>query len=259
MPADRPHLPLDEATRWTLDALRAEDALVPDRPDLAPLRQLGAQFDRQMTAALDDVPLPVGLPQRLLAQLAPSPASLPAAPPVLPSRRRFLGLAAVAAATVAVAAGVWWWQQPDGQLRPGELLEAAVGLFHELDAQPQEAGATLVTAPLATAPRNFPVSDELAFQPATARWRRLPAALANETTVAYELRSPDGQSQAVLFVLHRDIPSLLASPPAMPTLPPTQGVCAAAWQSGNITYVLVVRGGQRDYQSFLKSVAGEVT
>jgi hypothetical protein len=134
-------------------------------------------------------------------------------------------------------------------ISPAELMEAAIGRFNA------ESNAPPAKHVLESAPSGFPLSDEIAFHEAW--WRRLDDPMLGRRGAAYDLAI--GQAfRATLYVMEGSIEGLITAPPATPTYPPTQGACAAAWQSGGLVYVLVVKGGAAEYQRFLRRPGGPI-
>jgi hypothetical protein len=250
-------------------------------PELAPLADrlaadaelaqafAGAQrFDMLVAETLDDVPLPAGFEQRLLAALvaaqtlptarapmdeaaavAAAPSSEPNVAPVPHSvapatvafararspRRWLVGVAAVAAAVVAGA----WLSWPRAELTAETLPIAAQQWFLEFDStaaawhnQSVPAGYT------------FPVRDLGSRRP---RWAAVNTADGYQLA-AYDLSLPT--VTAYLFVLD-------GGPEGLPTQPPTSpqrstgAQSVAVWQAGGLTYALVVQGDAAAYRRFL--------
>jgi len=237
---------------------------IADRPRLAELRRRSKQLDDMLRRAVRDVPVPGGLAQRILANLGQSTVQLPKdetpavdRPQVAPpprrsdmaansprraSRRRWL--AAVSAGAVAgamIVAGLLCLWSSDGYT-PADVLGAAAGQFVAGDVPPGESLSQEVLA-------SHPPSDDVRH-PADMRWRKVAGFLGREA-VAYEMVA-EGGSRATLFVLRcsRPIAGLAASPPDRPQRA-TGGKAMAAWQTGEMLYVLVVAGGERAYRSFV--------
>lgn len=228
-------------------------------------RQLHArlqQIDRTIGASMEDVPLPPGLSQRLLASLAaaektvaiddvvsPSPTpSLSPSPSTTPgiSRRAWLWSAA-AAASAASLAGVAYFR---GGLWPGQpvitpelVQEGAIAFYNQEQPEPGR-------DPRKFDP-DFPLSRSIVgFERYT--WRRIERFLgqARLAGVAFDLVAPSGTA-ATLYVVPQQSPALASAPPNRPAST-TGGCVSAAWNEGSWTYVLVVKGGERAYQGFVR-------
>lgn len=239
------------------DADQSELAGSTANPRVAELLARGAAIDRRVLAALEDAPLPAGLEGRLLAALAAaeirqelgpatmapavasvSPASLsPADAPFARrriTRRRWAYAYGGIAAAVIVGLGAW-------NLLPPRYTEAEVREF-ALNFYRQDMPAA--QSPAAAA--NLPFSQQIAIAPRVGR--RVDGFL-NRTAAAFDLRTRSG-AKATLYVASLSVAGLPAAPP--PRLRPVTGPQAVvAWQEGDLLYVLVVEGGEREYQQFV--------
>jgi hypothetical protein len=248
---------------WAVDGLRAADEL-PEVPGLAAnevqqLRERLSRHDDRVTAALHEVELPGGLAARLLesvrSELAVQPQQLDVACPSVAnggrrlSRRAVLvGVGLALAAALLVAVGVFSPSRP--QYTPAELMESTIGRYNAERSSPP------ANQELETSPREFPLSEDVAFH--EARWRWFDEALLGGRGVAYDLSIGNGAFRGALYVMEGSVEGLITSAPPAPTYPPTQGACAAAWQSGGLVYVLVVEGGGGEYQRFLRRPGGAI-
>lgn len=249
-------------------------------PELAPLAErlaadadlsrafAGAQrFDMLVAEALDDLPLPTGFEQRLLAALtsaqtapgdhgaadeaasvaaaSPEPSIAPAAASVQPatlafararSRRRWLVSVAAVAAAVAVGAWLAW---PRAELTADSLPIAAQQWFLEFDSS--AAAWHNQTVP---AGYTFPVRDLGARRP---RWAAVSTADGFHLA-AYDVSLPS--VTAYLFVLEGGPAGLPSQPPTAPQRS-TGAQTVAVWQAGGLTYALVVQGDAAAYRRFL--------
>jgi hypothetical protein len=255
--------PVSPESYWALDAMRHGDALpsVPGFDDAA-ARRLCDQVslhDAQVVTALHDVPVPGGLAARILtgvqAELAATPQKSEASNRAgIKQNNRFSRRAALIASGAAVAAAVliavrvFSPQRPE--VTPSELMETAIGRFNA------ERNARLANHDMKSAPSAFPVSDEVVFH--EARWRWIDDPMLGRRGVAHDLAVGQGAFRATLYVMEGSIDGLITAPPPTPTYPPTQGACAAAWQSGGLVYVLVVEGGSDEYQRFIRRPGGPI-
>lgn len=211
------------------------------------------QADRTLAAAMGDVPVPADLEARLLAALADSlstdeatraiaesspPAELVA---VRIPRRRFLRSWAavgsvVAAAGILAGLTVSFW--------PGApTFDRETALQEAVDVFRKDALSGLASEP-AAAPRGFPLSRQVRV-PLMPAWRQ--ASLLGVRGVAYDLNHRG--VAATLYVLPANVTGLSASAPTQPQRA-TAGFASAAWQEGDLVYILVVSGGRDDYRRF---------
>lgn len=247
----------------------------------ASARQLQSRVrdaDRRLHAALHDVQPPAGLADRVLARLAaqagqadadntdvrvtdtddavrpaaPSPAATPPSTDRGPTRwrrRAFLG-GGVAAVAAAVMLAIQFWPEPPQPWSAEQVLDAAIALYARVD--------RTTGHPLAEAPSSYPPSRDLVELPPHSRWRRVDDALAGGDAVVYDIELAPRGPRAMLAVVSPGaaVTGLPDYPPPQPATPTTQGVCAAAWQEGDLVYVLVVEGGPREYERFLRTNRG---
>lgn len=207
-------------------------------------------MDRALGEAVHEVPVPAGLSERLLAHLAatqivdaavqePTP-SLPGKTTLAVSRRRWPRWAAglTVAASVALVVTAFY-------LRPTRLTEQHVAREPVLQFYNQEqrsAGNNL--------PAGLPFSRHVNLWPGTT-WRTVVGFLNRSGLdgVAYELLY--NGTEATLYAMPVQAAGLPNSPPQK-IGPVTGNRAVAAWQEGPTLYVLVVQGGERAYQSFVK-------
>jgi hypothetical protein len=218
-------------------------------------------FDRQLTAALADVPVPAGLAERILDSLSCAAPAGPAAEAALftaeaperaaagatqrlmrgsrLSRRRWIELGAGAcAAAVLGALVVRFWPRTPRRIAPHELAQMAEAWLRQIQSP---AGWSSDVAALPTALR-----PPTAVRAAPQRWRRF-VTPEGWSSVAIDFAAP-GSPRAVLLVVRS---SARFAVPEMP-LPKTRlplssaGPAAIAWQKGDLLYVLaVVEDAQR--------------
>lgn len=224
------------------------------------------QVDGSLGEAFRDVPVPDGLADRIAARLsatgeAPAASSderdiggaAPSSPiaeadkrPRRLSRGWLLGAAgsvAVMAASVVVAIVVL--RPTSSTLTASEVWDGAIVFF--VDDKDKDGKLVAETAP----PEDYPAAPDLepSLLPAM-RWRRVGDFLGLEG-VAYDLRRPGGAPRATLYVLKCQVPGLGAEPPLKPSRT-TRNCSVGAWQTDGLLYVLVVEGGRRVYEDFLR-------
>jgi hypothetical protein len=264
--SDERFLEAMEACRPASDDL-ADPEFAPLAAELGRNRKMAVYFarlqkvDAVVAGAMQDVPVPAGLSSRLLAALAVqavagaalTPAEEPAPVPVtvaaadLPRRRARPWLFSVAGALAALLlVGVGLMQRAQIEYSPASVLELAIDFFNN-DAH--ELGHRLSVA---TPPWGFPASRYVQL-PAETRWRKVGSFL-DSGGVAYEIAGPGGL-RATLYVVRRTVPGLADQPPTRPSYG-TARCCSAAWQEGQLLYVLVVVGEGRDYQRLLNVSQG---
>ncbi|HTU25106.1 MAG TPA: hypothetical protein VMF30_06900 [Pirellulales bacterium] len=241
------------------------DALASD-PVLRAEFEASCRLDVRLSEAFAAVPVPVGLADRLLANLRTStlqtaaaeataaaasilmdartvvvrtPASpidrLAQLPPVQRVSRRRIVLAAAAA--LLVTTGAWVALHVPSSQSSGELTSDAADWFAELGDAWQ---------PPAQAPADLPLASAIVGR--VRGWQPLARSIAKRGVV-YSL-AQGAKSRAVLFVLPGRRAGL---PPTAPFDPQsaTGGLSISAWQSQGLVYVLVVEGDPRAYRRLL--------
>ncbi|MBI3839467.1 MAG: hypothetical protein HY288_16225 [Planctomycetia bacterium] len=229
------------------------------------------KWDAAVVAAMEKVPVPAGLAERILDRLnaesskaiRPAPCSplenaiasslqaadaeaiagdgdkdkaVQTAPPRW-SRRQLLAVASSLAAALAVAAyvGIFWQPRSTGpvEARTEEWI--------------QQLGKNWQS--ILRAPREFPVSSAVVASPTA--WQRI-GNVASGRGVAYKLKHAQAGA-AMLFVVKLSTAGLPTAPPVSPQST-TGGKAIGYWQSGGLLYVLVVEGDERSYRAFVNSV-----
>lgn len=261
-----------------LDACRADssDRQLPEVADAlahhpAPLvdraRSRLERADRAIAAAMQRTPVPEGLAERILANLAhhPPTASLrPAAvctaddcattdrTPTSPRHKIFrlrraprykfvAGAAAAVAAAVLVALA----------FRPAREIDLASAdqLAREFYGSDDHDAELSTTA----APAEFPLDARLA----SARgWRYVAGGFLGCPAVAYEMASRRGGARATLYVVSARRLKVPGAGPVSRAPVSTGGLTVGVWQGGGQVYVLVVEGGEREFQSFFAQSSG---
>jgi hypothetical protein len=301
--ADQELWELIDAARPASDDLAQPDfARLAERnrldPQVRAIYQRNQRLDQAIGDALQELPVPAGAVERLLAKLdaatrktlappvagntaelppprtTPSrekPAIAPAAeisaayrkvqvePPAqgetpdaassdAPSwKQSRAGLGALAALTVVVTLVGWIVFRPaPSALGPEEILNSD-WLFAVDEAA---ADQTPIDKP---PPAGYPVDATLSVKPTA--WRRITGLLGRPHGVAYQLRSP--VAQATLYVTDAEAGHGATQLGELPDNPPrektveTGGKAMSVWRRGGLLYVLVVRGGEAEYKSFI--------
>lgn len=221
------------------------------------------RVDATLVDAFHDVPVPDGLAERILKRLAAArsgPAAsgaeapageTPVEEPAATCRRterisrRWL-LAGAGALSTVVAASVlvtvlFPWPEPETYSK-SQVWEFSIKFF---------AGEADVVGQLVRVvppPSEYPFSPDVLPLP-DLRWRRIEGFLGCGG-VAYDLTG-EGGAAATLYVVEYSVSGLPSLPPPLNPSYRTGGRSAAAWQSGELLYVLVVHGGPRAYRGFL--------
>ncbi|MGI6418414.1 MAG: hypothetical protein ACOX1P_22400 [Thermoguttaceae bacterium] len=253
-------------------ALRAAAEAARTDPNLAEHLARIKRWDRRCADAMRQVAVPPALAPRIIELLKQKETALAAVMtdsgsrgdqvrPERPisrdtptsaattSRRRYWRWTAAAATVVAVAAlGISMFLNQDRRWSgPDELCRTAIGLF-ELPAPGANEGAPIDrVAP----PRAYPYSPHLLCIPNT-RWRNVDQ-FGGRRAVAYDLPLEGGR-RATLYVLRGRAERVPNAPPRQSQLQ-TRNLSVAAWQSGELIYVLVVDGGEPAYRALLESTA----
>jgi len=206
------------------------------------------QVDRAVGRAMEHVPVPLGLPDRLLVGLQETGLQNGSK---RVGRRRWLVSGSVAA--TALAAGVaGFLLRTTPPPMDYESVIASVGEFH--DQEPAAEGEPLPP----TSPWDEVYPCSLATNART-RWRSV-RNLLGRGGLAYDLTNGKGK-HATLYVVDLNsttrpiaIASLQSSPPQGTSF--FHGRTTGAWTDGTRLYVVVVEGDQRDYISFLRHQQG---
>lgn len=242
----------------------AEESLAgfADHADYIDLRSRIERIDSKIKKVFADVPVPAGLESRILAALADAPTTEESSTTDKPSpvdagrkttrryRHWYLGASTVfVAASLLVALLLHITAAPP--LGEDSLIQTAMSDFEmPLDGSPLEKQWPAVV-------EEFQPSADLSLsQCKDIHWKKLDGFL-DQRGVVYSFITPDN-ARARLYVLEStgriDLPN---SPPRTPQ-GDTGGVLAAAWQTGDRLYVLVVDGSRRTYGRLL-APAGPLT
>lgn len=261
------------------DELRALAELVERDPRAAELLARSQRLDEAFREALGDVPVPESLEQRLLAVVAGSAAAQDSPTPDMPeadhhaeldepeehhhhgyltpavrpletrgrSRRHWLTLVGAAAAAGLLLAAGWWFRASGGALSEEALVQQAQGWSKRAYADDFVWRSVREEVP----PQDRPLSPAV-FR-ATGRWSQL-AALDDSRAVVFELHSRDGVP-GLVFVVRTRRDSGLAPLPyrQLSAAGVSSGWTIAAWQTGELLYVVVVPGEGRSLDGFVRS------
>ncbi|MEX2112099.1 MAG: hypothetical protein WD845_02885 [Pirellulales bacterium] len=259
MPIDRRTLEAIEACRPGSDDLLSTELadvalLVDGDPAVHAVYARAQRWDTAVSRAMQEVPVPPGLAERLLSRLAAGDAvamavaasdatideaTASALPRQLPwskarwSRRGWLGMVAATAATVAVAVGLTQYLR-SGADAPVETLADA--WLAQLDTS---------WSNMADAPKRFLVPASITAE--ATGWQRIDP-VGSVGGVAYRLQSAHAGT-ARLFVVRLAKKGLPSSPPVQPQWT-TGGRSIGYWQSGDLVFVLVVDGNADRYREF---------
>jgi hypothetical protein len=222
-----------------VDAVALRTAVAAD-PSLAEEQDRIAAWDAVIGPAMEDVPVPAGLAERLSAAVKSQSLPVePVAPARRVSRRAVLGgVAGILATAVAIVVMV----QMSGSAPPptvAQLLDQSLDHAKDLDD-----GAW--RNDIAVALRQYPIDPVVLAQPTN--WQRQVTAL-DPTAVVYKLRT--GPKRTTLFVMRSATMTGLPASPDMTPQHNTEGVCVGAWQTEGLVFVLVIEGSVHDYRSLL--------
>jgi hypothetical protein len=212
-------------------------------------------LDARVAAAFHDVPIPQGMAERILANVAveaamtgPSLDEMPPAAPggsrastvATPRRRRWVVATAVSAALAASLLFLAFvWHGPSDELTVSETLQHARDHFTSHSSQ----GWRLVAAE--PAPRQLRPSRFVIAGPSL-RWRSVE--FVGREGAAYQITIP-GRAPAMLYVVPGSIARAAPTPPMDPVT--TQGLSTGVWSERGLVYVLVVAGDRRDYRGYI--------
>jgi hypothetical protein len=205
-------------------------------------------IDQRLAAALFDVPVPIGLAERVLQRLENAEMgtedrefSAARSSSHVPTWLLVGGGLLAMAASVLIA--VWLGMQHGNDLSEQFVLNEAIQSFEiEMD-QP---GPLAAEKP---APAGYPFSASVLPVRGT-RWRTLDASsFGGSRGVVYDLPGPAGTKAALYVVATESIEGIGVGPAAHPFT--TAGCCASAWQEGGLLYVLVVQGDLATYRAYL--------
>ncbi len=212
------------------------------------------RLDQSLADAFQDVPVPEGLADRILARLASeaeatcAPGEEAAAGPLARStdrRRRFSRrwLLVGAGSIVAAAAMLWMVGAQVGRPLPmdgSDLGQAAIE-FYGTDVAENGQSITEVAPP-----EDYPFAADVQ-QPSDTRWRWV-RGFFGRTAVAYDITAATGE-RATLYVLRATATDVADRPSPQPFV--TQGCATSAWQRDQWLYVFVVKGGPQSYRRLL--------
>jgi hypothetical protein len=212
---------------------------------ISPDPAMNDPFDAYLAAAMQDVPMPEGLSDRILARLAADRAAGAVASPLGVRKRRISRRLLVAAGGLATAAAaiflaVWLGSHKEEPFSAQYVLTEAIRLFA---VDNSKEGFLSAEKP---APESFPFSQFVADVRGI-RWQFFDGFL-DRRGVVYDLKGPGG-TRARLYVVNHDIDSINTVPSRHPFT--TAGCCASAWQEDGMLYVLVVQGDTSTYDRFL--------
>jgi hypothetical protein len=170
----------------------------------------------------------------------PEDAARPVAPPgTRPLRVRRFGIFAAALATAAAIAVVGWNQFSTTTISSAALPQRAAEFFAR-DARVAE-----------PAGEGWPISRQLPRRAGATR--RGVSDFLDRDGVAYDLRYR--RIKATLYVVRATVDGLPTSPPMRPDAT-TGGYAVGSWQEGDLLYVLVVSGSEREYRRFVEPQGG---
>lgn len=248
-------------TDWQFAETLRAGRRIADDPGRAAIRNRVEKFDAALTAAFQQVPVPEGLADRLVAVLQASAAGSsdlfeePAVPKwpasfvkastsAVGSRGPRLRWICAAAAIAALLCGLWF-------ARPATLdYDSALAQALDFYDHDHRGSGTLLTdddSPLA----GFPPYASVRIDRGTT-WRPLDGQLLGRRGVAYDLSS--GGVRATLYVVRDSLwAARLKALPSTPSgLSQTGGRTSAVWSCDGLIYVLVVSGNAKSFHQFVR-------
>lgn len=265
MTIDRRTLEGIEACRPGSDDLQSDELAdvarrVQDDPQARAVYARVQQWDAAVSSAMEQVPVPVGLAERILARLSasgsgsgPSGAvadalaqTAGAAPDAGPrpgesaprdlgrSRRRWLTGAAAVAATVAVAVFLAQYVSTTSDTPLEAMADAWLAQL-----KPKWRG-------MSQAPNEFAMPRAIRVE--AVGWQNV-GQFAGAHGAAYQLVHATAGT-ARLFVVRLSKGGAPATPPSVPQFT-TGGRSIGYWQTGKLLYVLVVNGNEHQYRAFV--------
>ena len=219
-------------------------------------------FETRLAAALDDVAVPTGLQERLMARLrqpadaanCSSAAEIQAVPdsvtlplPTTPLQRHNASLRRWLLAGAALAASLLVTWQFFGRTDDSktDTVTLAAAWYGQLSPQ---------WKPMQSVPAGFGMPGGVAVRAQS--WQMV-SRIAGHPAVAFNLSRP-GFKRSVLFAVKMTAPQLPGSPPGTPSSTTNGGQTIAAWQNAGFVYVLVVEGDEREYRRLINSTAVRV-
>lgn len=208
------------------------------------------RFDRAVSTAMHDVPVPAGLLERLEARLAAADVTdaetagevaLPPAVPARPSRRAILATVLSLAALLLIAIGAMFWPRPGREITNQQLAEMASTWNSKV---PTTKWLKLTATSLPPARFAVPVEVRKPVQ-----WQSFDTP---DGQNGFVFNLTTGQRPARLYVIASRDKYSLPTTPYRRLEDASGGVAIVAWYSGGLLYVVVVdETGQKlsDYVS----------
>jgi hypothetical protein len=249
--------------------------------------ELVQQLDASLQDAIDDVPVPAGLADRLLAKLAaargasehPGGMRTPLQQALPQALESALASGNAVAQTVPTESPTDAPVAPSQTARPSSRRKwlaaamlaaaasvAAIALTLNWNGRTRLTAANVVEQsvkfyiedepgtlmPLSQSPsQTLPLSSKIQF-PRTTQWRKVPNFLGDRRLEAVAYEAQIGPATATLYVARYSADLGLPSAPAWTPPYNTAGRVASAWQNGPLLYVLVVEGGTEQYRSLIR-------
>lgn len=205
------------------------------------------RFDRAVSTAMHDVPLPAGLLERLEAKLAAADTAestgdvaLPPAPARF-SRKGIFAAAAALAAALLLAVGAAFWPQPGRNISNEQLVEMASGWNRQVGPQWN------ALSPASLPPARFAAPIEV--RKATG-WQRF-TATDGRTGVVYNLTTGLRPS-ARLYVINSRDKFALPNTPFRELKDASGGIAIGAWHADGLLYVVVVDRTGQELSDFVR-------
>jgi hypothetical protein len=207
-------------------------------PELLLAAEKSERFDRSVRAALDDIAVPAGLAERMLARCEAAPATTSAEPILAKkanrfSRRQLIALFSAAASLLILVGGGLALQDWLNKSRPVSNDVLAMNAVTWFD----QCGPAATWHTAAAPPQQFPLDSAIKFAPKG--WRYLDDE--KRDIVAYEIVFRGERALLFVFKPTRPYPGLARTP--FTGLTASGGISLGAWQRNDRVYVLAVHGG----------------
>lgn len=265
---------MDERPEWTPEELEALEALrsvgdaeddpllastaeaLQSNPELKQRYERLRRWDARVAQVIQDVPAPPGLAEQILQRLEAARTASPTdcssgRGPVRRKRLAWAAAASLIAAAAVLAVVVLMDRLP--RIEPGTLESIARERFLADRGGDLQGHFVSDQAP----PKELPYSSDLVAD-RSIRWRHAPDFRGAEA-VAYDIPLGGGR-RATLYAVQCRSPDLPVRPPSA-LGPQTRNLAIAAWRTpdGDVTYVVVVEGGEPFYRELLKSASRQLT
>jgi hypothetical protein len=238
-------------------------------PEVRRCYERSQQFDAAVSWAFRDVPVPVGLADRLLAAVGPSSEQSTAKPSELvslPSTDRDIQIAANQGSRWPQRRNRRIWTVAAGTLTAAAALAVFLLVVPYFGAEEPQAGDRLAGDIVAWTDlvvrqgwnedlqaaqvHERPLDRTVRASPQ--RWCSIATAYDSQTIV-YDIAPPGGALALVFCMRSKSRTSSLPDIPPWNAFSATGGLTLGVWRRGDMVYVLVVGGGARRYRELIEA------